>query len=214
MIIYQATNKVNGKCYIGQTIQTLDERKSSHLYTSMKGDNNYFHNAIRKYGWDNFTWEVIDDTCTDMDELNEMEFHYIKQYHSHVSEGGYNLMDGGYNQRHSEVTKSKMSKSHKGFVVPEEQRRKISETLKGKSKSKAHKRNISKGKKGKKMKEEVRVKMLKMWRIIHPDGYTVEIVIGLNQFCEQHGLHRGCMHRGGRGERSHHKGYNCMKVTS
>ena len=89
MIIYQVTNKVNGKNYIGQTIQKLSARKGGHKYEMKQGSNTIFYNAIRKYGWDNFSWCVIDDTCQSQDELNEMEYHYIKQC------GDYNICDGG-----------------------------------------------------------------------------------------------------------------------
>ena len=54
MIIYKITNIINGKSYIGQTAYSLNERWLSHLSDMVKKkDNNYFHNAIRKYGWDN-----------------------------------------------------------------------------------------------------------------------------------------------------------------
>lgn len=46
MIIYKAVNKINNKCYIGQTIRKLERRKCEHLYNR---NNSYFHNAIKKY---------------------------------------------------------------------------------------------------------------------------------------------------------------------
>jgi len=54
-----------------------------------------FYRAINKYGWDAFVWEVVDDTCVTNDELNVMELHYIKQYHSHGNDNGYNMTWGG-----------------------------------------------------------------------------------------------------------------------
>lgn len=43
MIIYKATNKINGKCYIGQTIRNIKKRINDH-YT--KKVNFAFHNAL------------------------------------------------------------------------------------------------------------------------------------------------------------------------
>ena len=94
MIIYKAFNTINNKCYIGQTIQTLKRRIGGHKYASKayKG-NQYFHKAIRKHKLNNFTWKIL-CKCDNQNELDEMEHHYIKQYHSHVSEYGYNLTWG------------------------------------------------------------------------------------------------------------------------
>ena len=112
MIIYKATNKIDGKCYIGQTIKGLKRRKQEH---SNAKDGCYFHNAIHKYGFDNFEWEVIEE-CDSKEELDEMEFHYIKQYDS-FKPNGYNLTLGGnkgtYGWIPSEETKNNIRKSLK-----------------------------------------------------------------------------------------------------
>ena len=54
LIIYKATNLVNGKIYIGQTINTLEYRKNQHFREARceKRKNIYFHNALNKYGED------------------------------------------------------------------------------------------------------------------------------------------------------------------
>lgn len=98
MIIYKATNKVNNKSYIGQTIYTLEKRKSGHLHSVRNNSTVYFHNAIRKYGEENFTWEVIDDTAKTIGELNLLEQKYIKEYYTFRDDpecNGYNLTAGG-----------------------------------------------------------------------------------------------------------------------
>ena len=60
MIIYKETNMINGKVYIVQTTKTLERRKIEHFTCSL---NNYydthFYRAIKKYGKDNFIWNVI-----------------------------------------------------------------------------------------------------------------------------------------------------------
>jgi transposase-like protein len=87
-IIYKITNKVNGKSYIGQTRFTLEFRWRQHLH---KKDNTYFHNAIRKYGAENFTKEILEE-C-DVDKLNSREIFYIAKYNTFKE--GYNLTIGG-----------------------------------------------------------------------------------------------------------------------
>jgi len=93
MIIYKATNIVNGKCYIGQTVSSLRVRINGHIKESKRSITNAFHNAINKYGKNSFMWEVLCE-CDTKEELNDMEYHYIKSYHSHISENGYNILWG------------------------------------------------------------------------------------------------------------------------
>jgi hypothetical protein len=52
-----------------------------------------FYNAIRKYGWDKFTWNVIYQSKDYEYCLNTMENFFIKEYDS--IENGYNMMPGG-----------------------------------------------------------------------------------------------------------------------
>ncbi len=134
MIIYLVTNLINQMKYVGQTIRTLKQRKSSHLSSSKKGSTYYLHRAIRKYGAENFKWEVIYNASSE-EELNEKETFFIKEYNS---QDGYNLTEGGRGIRgwkHSELTKEKIKQCAiknnsaqylKKFVQSEEGRKKIS----------------------------------------------------------------------------------------
>lgn len=90
--IYKITNKVNGKSYIGQTRYTIEFRWRQHLH---KKDNTYFHNAIRKYGADNFIVEKLEE-CN-IEDLNEKEIYYIAKYNTFKD--GYNLTIGGDGNR-------------------------------------------------------------------------------------------------------------------
>lgn len=114
-IIYKAENKVNGKVYIGQTTVGLVYRMNCHFSeTVAERYVSHFHNAIKKHGKNNFTWEIIEH-CESKEELDEMEYHYIKQYNSF--EGGYNLTLGGDGQlgfKHSEETKATLSNIQSG----------------------------------------------------------------------------------------------------
>lgn len=117
MIIYKATNKINGMSYIGQTIYSLNNRISRHKCDSLNNrDNMYFHRAIRKYGIDNFDWDII-DKADNIDELNRLEIYYIGWYDTYNN--GYNLTLGGKSNvgyKHSEESKRKNSESNKGQV--------------------------------------------------------------------------------------------------
>ncbi len=62
MIVYTATNRVNGKVYVGQSILDLQTRRRNHLYSARTGSPFRFHSAIRKYGADVFDWAIVFET--------------------------------------------------------------------------------------------------------------------------------------------------------
>ena len=91
--IYKITNTINGKSYIGQTIQNVKERFYQHCATkcSKAVSNMAIHRAIKKYGKLNFTIEVIEEI--DSANLNDRERYWIKYYNSYNN--GYNSTKGG-----------------------------------------------------------------------------------------------------------------------
>lgn len=95
--IYCFTNKKNGKKYIGQSIN-IENRKRSHINDSKNPNcpnyNNKFYRALRKYGINNFDFEIIDsnDNYT-REDLNILEQYYIFYYDA--NKNGYNSTDGG-----------------------------------------------------------------------------------------------------------------------
>lgn len=95
MIIYKATNILNNLSYIGLTTRTLSERKHEHL-RHIDNENTYFHKALKKYGADNFHWEIIDNSANSREELAELEKHYIKELNT-LAPNGYNITSGGEN---------------------------------------------------------------------------------------------------------------------
>lgn len=74
--IYKITNKINNKIYIGQSVDIIDRFRR---YKRAK-DDYIIHKAIRKYGLENFTFELM-EKCT-REELDERERHYISMYSS------------------------------------------------------------------------------------------------------------------------------------
>lgn len=91
-IIYVITNKINNKKYIGQTINTLNVRWSLHKYDANRGVERPLYRAIRKYGIENFTIEVIESIPRN--KLNEKEKYWIKKLNT-LTPNGYNLSPGG-----------------------------------------------------------------------------------------------------------------------
>lgn len=94
--IYKITNKINGKCYIGQSIDIHDrwiKHRSRPFQVNDNAYDTYLYRAIRKYGLDNFTFEVLEE-CS-YEELNEREIYYIDFYNSHYTKNGYNMTFGG-----------------------------------------------------------------------------------------------------------------------
>lgn len=101
--IYRWTNNINGKVYIGQTMNKrgYKERWSQHITNSrsFKG-RNYFYNAIRKNGEDTFTKEVLHelknkDKVELKKQLDILEIELIEKHNSTNSSKGYNSTKGG-----------------------------------------------------------------------------------------------------------------------
>ena len=91
--IYKVTNILNGYCYIGQTIRTLNQRKYQHIYNSRKENPKLkFHRALKEEGSNNFVWDVI-DTTNDRVKADKLERYYIIEYKS--IKLGYNVSKGG-----------------------------------------------------------------------------------------------------------------------
>lgn len=119
MIVYKITNKINNKCYIGQTVRKLSKRFSEHAAL----DRNYkISNAIHKYGRENFVLEILEEGAH-IEDLNYLEVYYIKYYDS--INNGYNLEKGGMNKHMSPENKIKMSLRHKGKKLTSEQVQKL-----------------------------------------------------------------------------------------
>jgi len=239
-IIYKATNKINGKIYIGQTVQPLNKRIIEHLcHALLKKDNSYFHNAIRKYGKENFIWEIVAE-CNLLEELNRAEVKTIEKYNTF--ENGYNLTRGGEGSigfKPSNETKRKMSGSHMGKTLSEEARRKISESQIGEKNynfgrcpTEETKRKMSESHIGKIFSEETKKKIGESQRgeknymygrrgnkspkarkyiVITPDEKEI-FIHGIRNFCRNYKkekLYHQNLVRVAQGKQEYYKGYKC-----
>jgi hypothetical protein len=96
MFIYKIRNIINNKIYVGKTIQSVDTRCKRHVLDSKNGSNYAFHQALRKYGVENFTIEIIDLTGRVTEkELNEVEQYHVLMENSYIDNHGYNMTLGG-----------------------------------------------------------------------------------------------------------------------
>lgn len=87
--IYCITNKINNNKYIGKTTRSISLRWKEHIRDSrLKRDNSPIHNAIRKYGINNFNIEEIEEVPNKI--LNEREKFWISYYNT-----SYNVTIGG-----------------------------------------------------------------------------------------------------------------------
>lgn len=90
---------INGKKYIGQSINIYDryeQHKNRYKISNDSGYNGAFHRALRKYGWNNFDFDVLEE-CSPK-KLDEREQFWIKKEDS-LSPNGYNLTIGGQRNR-------------------------------------------------------------------------------------------------------------------
>ena len=111
--VYCHTNNINGKKYIGITCQKPKDR-----WRNGKGyKNGFFANAIKKYGWDNFTHEVLFSGISEED-AKKLEIELIAKYNTMDRKYGYNLTKGGNlttGYHHTEKAKAKMSFAKHGM---------------------------------------------------------------------------------------------------
>lgn len=117
--IYETTNLLNGKTYIGQ-------HHGEQFDFYYKGSGKLILQAFKKYGKENFQTLIL-EWCESEKELNEREIYYIALYRMQ-NKAEYNITDGGdgtrglfgeknhfYGKTHTEATKKLISEMKKGI---------------------------------------------------------------------------------------------------
>jgi len=118
--IYKITNLSNGKIYVGQAVSHILNHKRyrpyghegrfrchiSEAFSTKKNQSHYLNNAIRKYGVDDFTVELIE--CCEICRSDEREHYYIHSLNS-LYPNGYNLKNGGCVFTHTTESKRRVS---------------------------------------------------------------------------------------------------------
>lgn len=136
--VYMHINRTNGKRYIGIT-QKLPEQRWRNGFGYW--GNNHFKSAILKYGWDNFSHEIIQSNLS-FQEACELEELLIKKYKSNMSEYGYNRSAGGERpaNRHCYIptreTINKIASANRGKKRSAEAKRHIREAKAGRGNGK------------------------------------------------------------------------------
>lgn len=130
--IYKIRNCINGKVYIGQSID-IEYRWKVHK-ASIKSALRYpLYLAFRKYGINNFEFVVIEEVAH-VNLLDLKEQIWMDYYQCYKPEFGYNTLA--------------FASSAKGYVVSDETKKKISLSNKGKKRSENARRNIAEAHKG------------------------------------------------------------------
>ena len=128
--IYMYTNKINGKGYVGQTVN-FKQRHQKHISAmTNENDDEYdapIQRAFRKYGLDNFEVKILKENLNTQCLLNFYECYYIKNFDLLCKNGkGYNLSDGGSNgnpfagktEEEIKEIRRNQSEAHKGENNP------------------------------------------------------------------------------------------------
>lgn len=144
--IYLITNKITGMKYVGQTKRDIEKRFKEHCFIASNTERNlHLYNSMRKYGIENFSFDVLEEDVAECD-LDDRERYYIEKYDTFKN--GYNYTEGGGGMRgyhHSEETRRKFGKSISKVmwrINTPERAAKISATQKGRKFTEEHKQHI------------------------------------------------------------------------
>ena len=86
MVIYKVTNNINNKIYVGQKTGDISE---------YLGSGKLIQRAVKKYGKDNFSFEIL-ETIADSSKLNERETFWIQKLKSYLRKIGYNISNTSF----------------------------------------------------------------------------------------------------------------------
>ena len=161
MVIYRVVNKINGKQYIGQTVNPM-KRWSRHCSNLEKSPLSL---AIQKYGKENFSFGIIAEYSNEID-LNNAEDYYI-DFNNCICPNGYNRVTGQQKKRQwSAESLKKASESKLGLKNPmygkplsAATKELLRSANKGKPKTEAHKEKLRQANLGKKASAEARLNM-------------------------------------------------------
>lgn len=155
--IYRIKNILNDKSYVGQTTRSLSKRFNEHKTVAYKEGYSCspkLENAIKKYGKQNYTIELLEE-ANDQKELDNREEFWINSLKT--VGGGYNIESKCRGRgRVSDETKKKISLGNKGKVVSEETKKKLREAAKKRLRDKKNHPNFNKP-----VLEETRKKIIK-----------------------------------------------------
>jgi hypothetical protein len=92
--LYQITNTINGKSYIGITKHSIYQRWNDHIINSRK-PKYPLHLAIAKHGANSFSVTLLAEN-EDRTIISSLEEPTIQRLKTHITQNGYNVAKGGY----------------------------------------------------------------------------------------------------------------------
>jgi len=202
MIIYCIINMKNSKKYVGVTKKNKNARFSQHRYQAQKGSNLHLHQAMRKYGTDQFIVDILEEVTDENKNLREQ--YWIQTLNTFKK--GYNMTLGGegthgvkrdlfginnpmYGKKHSKTAIEKNRKSNLEYVLKNGSRKHDDET-----------------------KLLISEKKRKNWIIIDSEGNT-EKISNLWQYCKTKNLDACHLYKVASGKLKQHKGYKCYEAN-
>ena len=216
--IYLVTNKVNGHQYVGQSVD-IKRRWIEHTCPSSISNNRTINKAYRKYGKENFVYEVLEE-CAES-ELDEREIYWIEKLRP-----VYNMTKGGVGvtgHHHTEEVKRILAikaKKQWDSLSDKEKNERLTNNLKGPQKghqvSKETKEILRKKQLGKKLSEETKRKIsesnkgkndnkshLKTLIALNDEGVITGVFFGVRFAGEFFGIDPSCITGVLKGRRKH-----------
>lgn len=221
--IYCIVNKQNGKKYIGSTLSfNIRWRDHKAFLNKNKHHSTYLQNSWNKYKEDNFEFRILEYVTAEL--LIQREQWWMDLFGSYEKEYGYNISPTAgscLGCKRTDSTKLKLSINKLGKHNPMYGRSGINSPNYGKTHSDASKEkmrlNAASFWKGKKRSDQVKDKMrqsgIKYNYLIEDPNNNLIKVTNLTQFCKDHNLDAGTMHKVSLGKRKHHKGFKVLEKT-
>jgi group I intron endonuclease len=167
--LYLITNKINEKVYVGKA-KSPKKRWQKHIRPDVRTlKHQAIAKAIRKYGKDNFIFELVQAVDSEQ-EAFELEKFWIAELRRY-SIPNYNLTDGGEGTsgyRHTQETKNNLSQMKLGIPFSEEHKQNLSAAKiglpppnKGKAMSNEQRSKLSEAHTGKILSEEHKQTIIK-----------------------------------------------------
>lgn len=185
--VYCHTNKINGKKYVGITKQKPEKRWGNGCNYK---DNEYFYRAIKKYGWEEFSHDILFEGLTKK-EAQEKEKYLISKWDLNNRDCGYNIQRGGEGVN----------------TISDETRRKISERKKGIKLSYDTKRKMSESRTGEKHFASIPVAQC-------DNGVIIRVFVNSREAEQVTGIDGRNIRRCVKGERSHAGGFSWIRIRS
>lgn len=131
--VYRWVNNINNKTYVGSSIN-LTVRL--YKYYSIKHLTKYktpIHNALLKYGFENFTLEIIEYCEEGINPIVREQYYFglLNPEYNVLGKAGSSLGFFRNNRKVSEETKKNLSLAAAGWILTEEDKKKISDARKG-----------------------------------------------------------------------------------